>query len=446
MKKVISIVLCLMMVLGGEAVFAKKAAVSTTPTQSAEKTVVKAPFIKDKNGKTVLILKFDDFGAGNFASFKEIAEYLIENDVHAGFGAIGKNCTDLTKKQLEEIKGWTEKGIEIWCHGYNHSINRNTNPYTSDYQSVGADAMKENVSGVLDIFKKSGIEIKSVGAPYNLNDDVFLEMLNKNKLGITSLLYGDDASGLFNGYILGNRINYEPSTGVPSFDTFKKNYEAASEKPFGVSQGHPGNWKTSGYWDELVKTVEYIKSNNVTTMTPSEYVAYIEAAASGEAAQEEEKTEENTEIAVEANPAEAGENADENAEENASENTDTPKIVTVINDSALGHLRVVLSDGEIDFSKYDNVYPIIENDRTLIPIRAISVSLGASVLWEEETKKITVSLDGRDIVMHIDSYEAAIGDKTTSLDCPPKIINSRTMVPLRFVCEAFNLTVDYKAE
>ncbi|MBE7026127.1 MAG: copper amine oxidase N-terminal domain-containing protein [Ruminococcaceae bacterium] len=95
--------------------------------------------------------------------------------------------------------------------------------------------------------------------------------------------------------------------------------------------------------------------------------------------------------------------------------------------------------------------PTIINDRTLVPIRAIAEALGATVGFDDATKTITISKNGNTITMtvgadsaHITYYDGAEYDAT--LDCPSMIINDRTLVPVRFISEAFNKTVEWQAD
>jgi hypothetical protein len=52
-------------------------------------------------------------------------------------------------------------------------------------------------------------------------------------------------------------------------------------------------------------------------------------------------------------------------------------------------------------------------------------------------------LNGKTIILYINSKTALIDGHKVTLDAPPEIMSGSTMVPLRFVGEAFNQTVDY---
>lgn len=91
----------------------------------------------------------------------------------------------------------------------------------------------------------------------------------------------------------------------------------------------------------------------------------------------------------------------------------------------------------------DETVPVIENSRTLLPIRAIMDAVGGESEWDEETRTVICKYNGREVRMTIDSLTAYVNGEEKALDAAPKIINSRTMLPLRFVAEAFELNVDW---
>lgn len=96
-------------------------------------------------------------------------------------------------------------------------------------------------------------------------------------------------------------------------------------------------------------------------------------------------------------------------------------------------------DTEIDPGR--NTKPIVTNGRTLVPIRAIIEAFGGSVGWDAKTRSVLLSMDGDTIKLVIDQNIAYLNNKSETLDVAPTVINDRTMLPLRFVAEGFNLGV-----
>jgi Copper amine oxidase N-terminal domain/Trypsin-like peptidase domain len=87
--------------------------------------------------------------------------------------------------------------------------------------------------------------------------------------------------------------------------------------------------------------------------------------------------------------------------------------------------------------------PVAENGRTLVPLRGIFESLGADVKWDSKTNKITATKEDTVVTLTIGSKTTYINGVKTLIDVPAKVINNRTLVPLRFVSEAFNAEVKW---
>ncbi|PKM90113.1 MAG: hypothetical protein CVU87_03165 [Firmicutes bacterium HGW-Firmicutes-12] len=80
-----------------------------------------------------------------------------------------------------------------------------------------------------------------------------------------------------------------------------------------------------------------------------------------------------------------------------------------------------------------DVAPVINNNRTMVPVRFIGECMGAEFAWDGNTRKVTYTLNSLTIELYIDKKTAKVRGKEVALDAPPFIIEGRTMVPLRFV-------------
>ena len=85
--------------------------------------------------------------------------------------------------------------------------------------------------------------------------------------------------------------------------------------------------------------------------------------------------------------------------------------------------------------------PIVENNRTFVPFRALAEAFGATVAFDEATQAVTAELNGTTVVMTIGSAEYTVNGEAKTADVAPFINGSRTMVPDRFVAEAFGIKV-----
>lgn len=82
--------------------------------------------------------------------------------------------------------------------------------------------------------------------------------------------------------------------------------------------------------------------------------------------------------------------------------------------------------------------------RTLIPVRFLAEALGAKVEWIVSTQKVIITEGGRRIVLTIGSPEVLIDGEKVTIDIVPEISpEGRTVVPLRFICQALDALVEY---
>ena len=93
-----------------------------------------------------------------------------------------------------------------------------------------------------------------------------------------------------------------------------------------------------------------------------------------------------------------------------------------------------------------DVAPYIQNERTMVPIRFISETLGYEVKWDNDKREVEVLGKDTDIKLYIDSKNAKVNDKDVKLDAPASIKKDRTFVPLRFVAENLKAEVKWDKE
>lgn len=87
--------------------------------------------------------------------------------------------------------------------------------------------------------------------------------------------------------------------------------------------------------------------------------------------------------------------------------------------------------------------PIIIDGRTLVPIRAITESMGGTAEWKAEENAVTINCNGHNIKLTLNSNNAQIDGNSAVLDVAPILINDRTMLPVRFVSENIGFNVGW---
>ena len=86
-----------------------------------------------------------------------------------------------------------------------------------------------------------------------------------------------------------------------------------------------------------------------------------------------------------------------------------------------------------------DVAPLIYQNRTFVPLRAVGEAFGADFDWDAKNYKITISLNGTTIVMKPGQKTYTINGVQKTMDVAPYIVAGadRTMIPVRFVSDGF---------
>ena len=91
----------------------------------------------------------------------------------------------------------------------------------------------------------------------------------------------------------------------------------------------------------------------------------------------------------------------------------------------------------------EDMPPISLYDRTMVPARAVFEAMGAEVAWNEATQEVYIRKDKDIIVLQVDQTTASKNGVAFTMDVPAKVINERTMIPVRAVSEALGCSVNW---
>lgn len=117
-------------------------------------------------------------------------------------------------------------------------------------------------------------------------------------------------------------------------------------------------------------------------------------------------------------------------------------IATVFADTADIPMSIYVNDERVVF---DETKPYIDvNSRTQVPVCFLTEKLGADVSWNGDLFRVTIKKDDLNVILDIDKKEAFVNGKSKMMDTKAVIQNARTVVPLRFVSESFGFDVDYE--
>ena len=122
---------------------------------------------------------------------------------------------------------------------------------------------------------------------------------------------------------------------------------------------------------------------------------------------------------------------------------DMADIEDVLNEKCPSDTPYIEFDGNI--LGFD-VPPIIEDSSTLVPMRFLFEQMGADVEWDSETQTATATIENKAVTFSIDNVNARINNKPAKMDVPARLVNGKTMVPLRFLSENMGYDVDWDAD
>ncbi len=105
-------------------------------------------------------------------------------------------------------------------------------------------------------------------------------------------------------------------------------------------------------------------------------------------------------------------------------------------------IKVYLDNYELDF----DVHPRMVANRTLVPFRKLSESIGINVRWDGPNQTIYATGNGTDVKLVMNSRTAVVNGKNVTLDAAPFTDNGRTLIPLRFFMETFDSTVAWNQQ
>ncbi len=81
------------------------------------------------------------------------------------------------------------------------------------------------------------------------------------------------------------------------------------------------------------------------------------------------------------------------------------------------------------------LYPYISNSRVLVPLRAVSEAFGAEVAWDGETKTATIKYNGNEAKIVKDSRVITVNGEEIEIDTDSVIVYGSFFLPLRVVAE-----------
>lgn len=94
---------------------------------------------------------------------------------------------------------------------------------------------------------------------------------------------------------------------------------------------------------------------------------------------------------------------------------------------------------------YYDEQPRMESGRTLVPLRKTAEALDMQVSWDDATQTVTAEKEGKVIKLKINEDTVYVNGEAVKIDVPARIVNGRTLIPLRFIGENLDSGVEWDA-
>lgn len=93
-----------------------------------------------------------------------------------------------------------------------------------------------------------------------------------------------------------------------------------------------------------------------------------------------------------------------------------------------------------------SVPPIVFSDYSVVPARDVFEHVGATVTWFAGEQKVLVKTSKHEIILYINKTVAYKNGKAEPMPIAPKIINEKTMIPVRYVAESLGYDVQFDSK
>lgn len=87
--------------------------------------------------------------------------------------------------------------------------------------------------------------------------------------------------------------------------------------------------------------------------------------------------------------------------------------------------------------------PVSINNRLVVPARTVFSEIGVKVNWNEARNRLVISKGSDEIIMYIGYINSYVNGVIKTMEAPAILFNGTVMVPVRFVAEAFNVSVGW---
>lgn len=209
-----------------------------------------------------IIMKYDDLSNETIDSFARVADFSVKSGMPVSMGLVGGSLLEGDEFYKNRVRGWMKDGIEIWNHGYFHTM--------EEFSSASYEQQCRSISDTQKLMRSElGQPAVTFGSPHNNSTETTIRALKETAPKIGNYLFAVDGMSISDARQLLIRCDMEVTTGSVDVDFLKRNYDALRDFPYMVIQGHPSFWSE----DDFRKNEEimaYLEKQGNVFVTPRE--------------------------------------------------------------------------------------------------------------------------------------------------------------------------------
>jgi len=107
--------------------------------------------------------------------------------------------------------------------------------------------------------------------------------------------------------------------------------------------------------------------------------------------------------------------------------------------------KIFLDGNKIEFNESSGFPFVDQNNRTLVPLRVVLETFGASVSWDSNKRMVIAEKEDISVGIKVGSQFITVNGASIQTDTSAVIKNGRTFLPIRAVMEAFKCDVNWNA-
>lgn len=96
-------------------------------------------------------------------------------------------------------------------------------------------------------------------------------------------------------------------------------------------------------------------------------------------------------------------------------------------------------------SKNVNIVPVHQQDRVMLPIRAVVEAMGGTVAWQSNSQSVMITFLEQTVEIPVGKKTILVNGESRSFDVPAEVVDGRTRVPIRHL-EFLGCEVEWRKE